>query len=270
MSGDDQPKSQDFREFLLVRGETVASRAREAGFFAHRPTKGSAREWVLREPLEEVLPERYRVTGGEIRAADGTVSTQWDVVIYNRLETPKLAASFAATAVPIEGVLAAISVKSFIDGAAIIDAADAAGVLRGMPKKTLPPAPPVPLPGDTWPRPAVFQFGFSGLSLEALQGHTFAACEGASSPKVLNGVFVLDKGAVVAVNREGNPSPDIQGYRRANATGGGCWGLFVSFLWSALVYTFGRPAAPNLQAYIRAGDLLDPAEPSTSCETLPG
>lgn len=248
MSADNQAQANDFQAFLRHRNDAVAARGREAGFFSHRPTKGSAREWVLRDPLREVLPERYGVRGGEVRSADGTVSTQWDLLVYDRLETPRLYASYGATALPIEGMLAAISVKSQIDGAAVKDAADAAGLLRSMEKHTLPPKSPVPLPGDDWPRPAVFLFGFQDLELPTVQRHMFNAGEGEKSPKVVNGAFILDKGAVVATALDGTPSPNVQGYRIANASGGGCWGLFVAFLWSALVYTWGRPSSPNLTA----------------------
>lgn len=259
VSSNDRPQSYDFQTFLRNRNDTIASRGREAGFFSHRPTKGSAREWVLRDPLQEVLPERYGVTGAEVRSTDGTVSTQWDLVVYDRLETPRLYASYAAVALPIEGILAAISVKSKVDRDAIQDASEAAGVLRSMPRQTLPPKPPVPLPGEHWPRPAVFLFGFQGLELATLQRHMFEAGEGEGSPKVLNGAFVLDKGAVVATDLDGIPSPGVQSYRIANASAGGCWGLFVGFLWSALVYARGRPTSPNLRTYIRAAELLDPA-----------
>ena len=126
-----------FVQFLRHRSHTIAARGREAGFYDHGPTVGAAREWVLREPLEDVLPERYGVTSGEVRASDGSVSTQWDVLIINRLDTPHLFRSPGAAVVPVEGVLAAISVKSMLDKAAIEDAAEAAARLRSMPRRTL-------------------------------------------------------------------------------------------------------------------------------------
>ena len=136
----------------------------ERGFYDHGPTVGAAREWVLREPLEDVLPERYGVTSGEVRASDGSVSTQWDVLIINRLDTPHLFRSPGAAVVPVEGVLAAISVKSMLDKAAIEDAAEAAARLRSMPRRTLPSHVP-----SLGPTPAVFVFSFRGSALDTLR-----------------------------------------------------------------------------------------------------
>jgi hypothetical protein len=205
---------------------------------------------VLREPLEEVLPHRYGVTSGEVRASDGSVSTQWDVLIYNRFDTPRLYSSFGAAVLPIEGVLAAISVKSMVNKAAVRDAAGAAGRLRAMPRRSLPPH-----PRSLGPQPAVFVFGFRGVALETLQRHVFDATEGPDSPRVLSGVCVLESGLVLPVNADGNVAPeDIHGYRVAHAREG-AWGILVSVLFSALV--MAAHAAPNLLSYIKAGTLLD-------------
>ena len=43
------------------------------------------------------------VTSGEVRASDGSVSGQWDVLIYNRLDTPRMYLSAGAAVLPIEG-----------------------------------------------------------------------------------------------------------------------------------------------------------------------
>jgi hypothetical protein len=118
--------SERYRAFLRDQSREIRASARQAGFFDHRPTTGAAREWVLRKPLEEVLPYRYAVAGGQVLAANDAISTQWDVLIYSRLDTPRLYSTPAATILPIEGVLAAISVKSKVDEVALEDAAKAA------------------------------------------------------------------------------------------------------------------------------------------------
>jgi hypothetical protein len=141
MASIEEPDS-EFQQFLRDRAETLGSRAREAGFFGHRATTGTARGNVLQEPLRELLPERYGVTGGIVRSSDGSRSTQWDVLIYDRLETPRLYKRDAAAVLPIEGILAAISVKSTADKESVKDACGAARVLRDMERRTLPPAAP--------------------------------------------------------------------------------------------------------------------------------
>ena len=240
----DRPRSQDFQQFLRERSLAIAARAREAGFFGHMLTRGMAREDVLREPLEEILPDRFGVTTGEVRACDGQVSGQWDVLVCSRPETPTLYKSGATIALPIEGVLAGISVKSTVDRAAIQEAADSAALLRGMPRRTL-SAGPV---RNLGPSPAVFVFGFDGLSLETLADHVRDACEGVGSPKVLSGVCVFGRGLITPVNEAGNPAPeDITNYRIAHASDG-AWGIFLALLWSALTFLTVTPVAPICSA----------------------
>ena len=153
----------------------------------------------------------------------------------------------------IEGVLAAISVRSNLDKNGIQDVSDAAGQLRVMPRAEL----VVPPNLNRGPRPAVFAFGFGGDSLETVRAHMLDACEGPDSPRRLTGACVLGKGVVIAVNAEGNPAPeDIQGYRVANAEDG-AWGLFLGFLWTALFALSITPLRPNLFSYIRHAELLD-------------
>jgi uncharacterized protein DUF6602 len=244
------PGSETFRQLLRDRGVVVAARGREAGFYEHGPTLGAAREGVLREPLQEVLPDRYGVVSGEVRAHDDSVSGQWDVLIYNRLETPRMYLSPGAAVLPIEGVLAAISVKSKLDKRAIYEVAEAAARLRAMSRKSLPPK-----PRSRGLAPAVFAFGFQGIALPRLLRHTHAATEGPESPRRLTGVCVLGHGLVLPINQQSNVAPeDIQGYNIAYASEG-AWGMFVGILSAALI--FQPHAAPNLLSHIGLGELLD-------------
>jgi hypothetical protein len=149
--------------------------------------------------------------------------------------------------------LAAISVKSTIDKAAIDEAANATEVLRSLPRRAISPGPGL----NVGPVPAVFVFGFQGLELSTLREHVRDACEGIGSPKILSGVCVLGAGVVTPVNAEGNVSvDDIQNYGIGQAREG-AWGIFVGLLWNALTFLTITPVAPNLLSYIRAGDLLD-------------
>jgi hypothetical protein len=245
-----QHGSEAVRQLLRDRGAVVAARGREAGFYRHGPTLGTAREHVLREPLEDILPERYGVTSGEVRASDGSVSGQWDVLIYNRLDTPRMYLSAGAAVLPIEGVLAAISVKSKLGKSEIEEAADAAARLRAMPRSSLPTK-----PRSLGLTPAVFAFGFRGVALEILCRHVLDATHGPQSPRCLTAACVLEKGLVLPVNAAGNVAVhDIKGYGKARAREG-AWGLFVAMLFDALVY---QPyAAPNLRSHIGIGELLD-------------
>lgn len=242
--------SERYREFLRDQSREIRASARQAGFFDHRPTTGAAREWVLRKPLEDVLPYRYAVAGGQVLAANDAISTQWDVLIYSRLDTPRLYSTPAATILPIEGVLAAISVKSKVDEAALADAARAATQLREMPR-----APIRRHERSAWLSPPVFVFGFTGLTLPTLIRHAkeVAPHEGA----VINCVCVLDQGLVLPAEDGKVDFREFNDYEYALAgEADGAWGMFLALVWALLAASPNEH--PNLMAYIKIANMLDP------------
>lgn len=255
------PGSERYREFLRDQAHAITASARQAGFFDHRPTSGTAREWVLRKPLEELLPFRYAVTGGQVLAADDSISTQWDVVIYDRLYTPRLYSTPGATILPIEGVRAVISVKSKVDKQALDETANAARTLRNMPRVPMLLRVPTANRPPECLRPPVFVFGFEGLDLPTLISHAKVAAK--FKCDVINSVCVLDKGVILPA-KDGNVEfREFDNYEYAlTGASDGAWGIFVAFVWGLL--TVGIDERPNLMAYVKMGELLDPA---TSSET---
>lgn len=244
------PGSERYREFLRDQSREIRANARQAGFFEHRPTTGAAREWVLRKPLEDVLPYRYAVTGGQVLSANDAISTQWDVLIYSRLDTPRLYNTPAATIVPIEGVLAAISVKTTVDGAALADAAKAATQLREMPRASIPSH-----NRSVWLSPPVFVFGFTGLTLPTLIKHAkeVAPHEGA----VVNSVCVLDQGLILPAEDGKVDFREFNDYEYALAgEADGAWGMFLALVWALLATSPNEQ--PNLMTYIKIASMLDP------------
>lgn len=243
---------EDFRDFLRDRSQTIESRAREAGLFKHRPTRGVAREDILIEPLREILPPRFGLATGEIRAADGAVSSQWDVVIYDYLNTPKLYEAGGSAVLPIEGVRATISVKSEVTREAVREAAKAAGALRGMPRREIPVNAMTLTTGE--PSPAVFLFGFRGPELGTVRDGFVSECNDLGAASLLNGGCVLGSGVVVPQDAQG-PAPavaNLTSYEFAEA-GDGAFGVFVAFLYAALM--MAPLHAPDLVAHIDIGKL---------------
>jgi hypothetical protein len=247
MSGPDQILgSRDFREFLRDRGRTITSRAREAGFFDHRQTLGVAREEVLLEPLREILPGRHGFTTGVIRSASGEVSGQWDVIIYDQANTPKLHQQGAAAVLPIETVQAVISVKSRADGPAVTDACKQLCRLRAMPRKEIPVTGMRSITEE--PQPAGYLFGFEGVSLPNVR-ERLRARELSQPGDLLNGVCVHGRGVVVPVDAEG-PKASVQrvdDYAIIESSDGS-FGLFVAFLFVALTQV--PMHSPDLVAYM--------------------
>lgn len=58
--------------------------------FRHKPTKGSAREEIVRQFLTDYLPESVELGTGEIVDIQGNRSDQTDLTIFDRLSCPKL------------------------------------------------------------------------------------------------------------------------------------------------------------------------------------
>lgn len=192
------------------------------------------------------FPSRYDVSSGQVLAASGMLFGQWDVLIYNRPDTPLLFNSPAATVLPIEGILAAISVKSSVDKAAIDDAAAAAkGALVDA---SQPRHPRLSHSGARTHRhlPAYVRVRLHGSRALELIEHAKDAgeqpvkwngdsepteSEASVRPSVLTGICVLDSGLCTA--HEGDDGQvaieKIEGYVWADTkSGDGAWGLFPS------------------------------------------
>lgn len=85
----------------------------------HKPSKGSAREEILRRFLSNYLPESVEIGKGEIVDVHGNRSDQTDLVIFDRLNCPKLIQVGDNRIYPVEGVLASIEVKSKLNKATL-------------------------------------------------------------------------------------------------------------------------------------------------------
>lgn len=243
------PAGQEFREFLRNRAGTITSRAKEAGFFRHLPTRGVAREDVLLQPLGEILPGRFSLFSGEVRAFDGVVSNQWDILISDARHTPKLFEQGGSAVLPIETVRAVISVKSRLDAESIREAVSATALLRSMQRRA------IAVDGMMWqtsePSPASFVFGFLGTTLAKLRGHLIEAAQ-ANPAGMLNGICLHTGGMVVPVDQQG-ATPTLSGERgyAVVETGDGSYGVFVAMLYAALQ---AQPMhAPDLVSYIDLG-----------------
>ena len=71
---------------------------------SHQGEKGRNNEHVLVRYLRQHLPERYDLTTGKVVSADGTESTQTDVIIRDRINSPVFIHADAWSLVPIETV----------------------------------------------------------------------------------------------------------------------------------------------------------------------
>ena len=107
---------QHFTETMLSEVENIS----EA--ISHKGEKGKNNEQVLVEFLRRYLPQRYSVDTGFVVSSDGSQSSQTDIIIHDRINTPALFLGGASVLVPIETTYAVISVKTTLDKTQLADA----------------------------------------------------------------------------------------------------------------------------------------------------
>jgi hypothetical protein len=81
----------------------------------HSGEYGEYREDLLKKFLQLYIPERFGITSGFIITPTGEISTQCDVIIYDKYKTPKIQNMERQRFFPIEAVLAVGEVKSTIN-----------------------------------------------------------------------------------------------------------------------------------------------------------
>jgi hypothetical protein len=83
---------------------------------------GDEVENLIREKISLFLPERYLVKQGHVVNSEGKVSNQFDIIIFDRLNTPKFFESKNETVFyPIESVLAVGEIKKTLRKNDLID-----------------------------------------------------------------------------------------------------------------------------------------------------
>jgi len=89
----------------------------------HSGEKGSEAEDILRQFLKERLPRRFDVAAGIVLGADGSVSRQSDVLIYDAINSPVYRTGTRLQILPRDNVPAVIEVKSKLNKDELKDAA---------------------------------------------------------------------------------------------------------------------------------------------------
>ncbi len=120
---------QRFTEAMLSEVENIADAV------AHQGEKGRNNEQVLVRFLEKYLPKRYSIDTGHVVASNGDRSSQTDIIIHDRLNTPALFLAGASILVPIETTYAVISVKTTLNKAELRSAVEQIASVRRLPNE---------------------------------------------------------------------------------------------------------------------------------------
>jgi hypothetical protein len=102
--------------FIGLQEQMLSSLKVNRGFISHAGSMGDATEQHWIEFLRTYLPDRYKVDKAIVIDAEGTVSKQIDVVIYDGMYTPFIFNQDGFKYIPAESVYAVFEVKQDING----------------------------------------------------------------------------------------------------------------------------------------------------------
>lgn len=107
----------EFAKWLLSFDESLLSDSRQATLLQHHVTAGSVREYLVTEILQRFLPANVTLESGMVIDREGRRSKQVDVILFDS-RVPRLRTRLGPGLFPVEGVLAAIEIKSAISSTA--------------------------------------------------------------------------------------------------------------------------------------------------------
>lgn len=106
-----------------------------AQLMPHHGERGRIAEEIIKNVLTRTLPKRFSIGTGVIFSADGQVSSQTDIVIYDNFHNTPLLSEFGSCVFPVETVYATVEVKSVLDKRELRNSMDAIMRLRSVGKK---------------------------------------------------------------------------------------------------------------------------------------
>jgi hypothetical protein len=106
----------DFPRFLESAGKEFEARIERAAFYQHPTGVGDAREDVVRQYLQDILPRRFSVDRGKILDSEGHLSREFDVILSEAHDVAPAMSLAGRRIVPVEAVYGVLEVKSVLSG----------------------------------------------------------------------------------------------------------------------------------------------------------
>jgi hypothetical protein len=106
-----------------------------ARLMPHYGERGRIAEEIIKAVLTRTLPKRFSIGTGIIFSADGQVSSQTDIVIYDNFHNSPLLSEFGSCLFPIETVFATVEVKSVLTKKELRNSMDAIMRMRAVGKR---------------------------------------------------------------------------------------------------------------------------------------
>jgi hypothetical protein len=224
-----------FEQLNRMLSEKVA----QGNIIGHNLEKGLGAERAIRSLLEDFLPARYGVAKGKVVNFAGGMSDHCDVIIYDRLNCPKLFIDENENQIlPIEGVYAVIEVKVTLTKDKLTEAFENLNSVYSLqPERSARSS----NPKVDYRPPDLVVLGFKGLRLPTLEKHyktlnaaykARASFSAYSSESPGSKMLIGDKYLVHSIVHlgEGEVSHDLTGRLLKNAWGEYTLGVFLSQL----------------------------------------
>lgn len=114
------------KELLKIEGNELSS------LVNHQGEKGRLSESNIRKRIRSYLPEWMKIGTGFIASADGSLSPQQDIIIYDGLYSVPIYESEVCSIFPIESVLATVEIKTTLTRAELKKSLLSSRVIRDM------------------------------------------------------------------------------------------------------------------------------------------
>ncbi|AVF44226.1 hypothetical protein RFH95_00465 [Acinetobacter nosocomialis] len=104
-------KIENFKTSFINNSRNLYTKDKDEGLI-HPSEFGLYREELVKEYLKNILPDRMEIGSGFVVTANGLISTQCDIIIYDKTVTPLIKNEKNQRFFPIESVVAIGEVKS--------------------------------------------------------------------------------------------------------------------------------------------------------------
>jgi hypothetical protein len=178
------------RSIFEQASKRLRANFQELSVIPHAGSKGAEGEAIVRQFLNDHMPQRFRAGSGFIIDRRDAVSKQTDVVVYDALNCPVYRASETAAIFPANNVAAVVEVKSRLDKVRLEEAAANIAAAKSLRKARARADGPVAQLEQT--RGIVFAFGCE-MSTDTVLDHYHAMTMRHGMGKHIDMIVVLDQ-----------------------------------------------------------------------------
>lgn len=226
----------------------------------HRPTKGDFREDIVKEFLNQYLPENFGITKGVVIDVEGNESKQQDILIYDKSTTPKFLTSETETVLPIESVIAIVEVKSNLNKNELNKSLDNIKSVRQMSKNYLNKK-----SNSSYPFGFIFSYS-SSLKLDSIRNEYRDFFQSNDKSVLPTSIISLDKGAVIHLTKSDLNTVEINasnestfGLKETSEKGDNLMLFYILLVASLFLENSWQVNFPDIAMYASKSGFINPS-----------